>query len=158
MAGQDHFVVDSKLLWNKIMVRLTKSRSTLRHSELALLASIDNEQLSAGLGIGTVGFRVIRNLIAHSRFKDKNTTVVQFCMKLAFKAQQNMPFRAPVIGQIARRVLNNTNPNIIKTLCSPVGNPRFPRCSVGSICDQSVVPNGMFFMSILLPLFFNVIG
>ncbi|GLY60899.1 hypothetical protein Pcaca05_17560 [Pectobacterium carotovorum subsp. carotovorum] len=40
------------------------------------LASIHHKQLRARLGVGAMGFCVIRNLIAHSRFEDKNTAII----------------------------------------------------------------------------------
>ena len=49
-----------------------------------------------------MGFSVIGNLITDARCEDKLTTVLQLGDQLAFQAQYNVSFVAPMIGQITR--------------------------------------------------------
>lgn len=70
-------------------------------------------------------FRVIRDLIAHSRFQCEFSTVFEFGDEFALNAQQDVTFDAPVIGKIPRRVLDHAHPDIAKVPGTPVSQSGF---------------------------------
>ena len=70
-------------------------------------------------------FRVIRDLVAHSRFQREFSAVFKFSDEFALDAQQDMAFDAPVIGEIPRRVLDHAHPDIAKVPGTPVSQPGF---------------------------------
>jgi hypothetical protein len=87
--------------------------------------------------------RAIRDLIAHARRECEHAAVSQCGAEFAFETQQYMPFLAPVIGEITRRVLDHPHAEFAEPLGAPA-------CSVRAIADQSVVPKGM--LSIFMPM------
>ena len=52
-------------------------------------------------------FGIVRNLVAHARSERECSAVLQLRVKLAFNAQEHVALHAPVIGDIARRVLDH---------------------------------------------------
>jgi hypothetical protein len=52
---------------------------------------------------------VVGDLIAHAGPEAKRAAISQFGVQLAFEAQEDMPFHAPVIGQVSRGVLNHAH-------------------------------------------------
>src|SRR6187431_1736175 len=68
-----------------------------------------------------MGFGVIRYLVAHAGLQDKSSTVFELGMKLAFSAQDDVPFDAPVIREIARRVFDHAYADDSEMLRAPVG-------------------------------------
>lgn len=62
---------------------------------------------------------VVGNLIARAGSQREPSAVREFRLQLAFQAEQNVPFRAPVIGPIARGVFHHANTNLTELLRSP---------------------------------------
>lgn len=70
-------------------------------------------------------FRVIRDLVAHSRCQCEFSAVFEFSDEFALDAQQDVAFDAPVIGEITRRVLDHAHPDIAKMPGTPVSQAGF---------------------------------
>ena len=67
---------------------------------------------------------IVSDLITHPWLERKNATVLELGYKLPLDAKQDMTFFTPVVGQIARRILNQAHPDIAEILRSSV------RCAV----------------------------
>lgn len=65
---------------------------------------------------------VVSHLIAHARSEGYRAAILQLRMQLAFQAQQDVALLAPVISQIAWRVLHHPYPNIVELARAPVGH------------------------------------
>jgi len=50
----------------------------------------------------------------------------EFGVEFAVDAQQDVPFVAPVIGQVVARIFDHPHPDIPEQLCAPIGQPRLP--------------------------------
>ncbi len=85
-------------------------------------SSVDDEQPRTHLGAGTVRLSVIGNLIAHARPQREAATIFELRVQRAFDTQKNVPFRAPVIRRVTRRVLDHSNSNAAKMLRTPDRN------------------------------------
>src|SRR5512144_2702453 len=73
--------------------------------------SIDDEELCSALRIGTVRFCIVCHLVAHAGFQRERSSVLELGVKLAFRAKEYVALDAPVISEVARRVLNHTHAN-----------------------------------------------
>ena len=62
---------------------------------------------------------LVGDLITHASGKGELPAIGQFRVELAFKAEQNVAFRAPMVGEVARRVFQDTDPNITKLTGAP---------------------------------------
>ena len=87
--------------------------------------SVDYEQLGPNFCIGAMRFRVVRNLIAHARLQRELAAVFEFSVQFALGTQEDVALDTPVIGQIARRVLNHANADVPEVLGAPVGQSAF---------------------------------
>ena len=54
-------------------------------------------------------FGIIAHLISHSGTECEYTTILKFGLHFTFQTQNDMPFAAPVIGQVTCRVLDLAN-------------------------------------------------
>lgn len=52
---------------------------------------------------------IVGDLIAHSCRHCESATVLQLCFQLSIKHEKNVPFAAPVIGEVAGAVLNQAH-------------------------------------------------
>ena len=68
---------------------------------------------------------VVCYLIACSRGERKGTPVLEFGIEFSVQAKKNVPFSTPMIRQIARTVLNHTNPDIPEISSLPISNTVF---------------------------------
>src|SRR6185312_15545196 len=68
---------------------------------------IDDEQRGADLGVRAMWLRVVGYLIAHPRAQRKDAAVSQLGVELALRAKKDVTLDAPVISEIARRVLHH---------------------------------------------------
>ena len=71
-------------------------------------------------------FCVIGDLVTHPGLEHKGPSIRQLGMQLAFEAEQNMSFDAPVIGQITRRVLDHAYTNLATAGGAPVSHTALP--------------------------------
>ena len=63
--------------------------------------------------------RIICDLVRHARHERERAAILEFRLKLARNAQENVTLDAPMIGEIARRVLDHANTNGAKLLGTP---------------------------------------
>jgi hypothetical protein len=68
-----------------------------------------------------VGFRIVRDLVAHAWFEREPATVFQFSVELALDAKEYVAFDTPMIRPIARRVFNHANAHAAEVLSAPIG-------------------------------------
>ena len=66
------------------------------------------------MGLGIVG-----NLVAHARPQRDGAAILELGFQLTLGAQQNVAFQAPVVSEIARRVLHHADPDVAKLLSPP---------------------------------------
>ena len=66
-------------------------------------------------------FGLVSHLITHPGFEDKGAAVGQFGMEFTLDAQQDMPLDAPMIGDLARRIIDHAHPEIAKLAGTPQG-------------------------------------
>src|SRR5277367_776512 len=81
--------------------------------------SVHYEQLGAASRRGTMGRVAVAYLIAHPWLQGVSAPVSQFCLKFAFQAKHNVPLRAPMVGQVPRRVFHNPDSNVAANLGAP---------------------------------------
>lgn len=66
---------------------------------------------------------VVTDLVAHAWRQRESTAILQLGVQLPIKAQQNVAFATPMISEVARAVLDHSNPYRAEEACAPV------RCS-----------------------------
>ena|ERR1017187_4229131 len=96
-----------------------------------LLASIHDEQFGAVGRITAVGFATVADLITHSRTKNLHAAVFQLGVQLTLQTQKHVALFAPVIRQVARRVIDNSDANISELPCTPIRYTLF-----SCMCDR----------------------
>ena len=67
-----------------------------------------------------MGFRIVGDLITHARHERKAPPVLQIGMELTFDAQENVTLHAPMVGEVARLVLDHAHADASEVLGSPV--------------------------------------
>jgi hypothetical protein len=72
-----------------------------------------------------VGFGAIRDLIAHAGCELKATAVQELGLERACETEENVSFLAPVIGTVARRILDQSNANRTEFPSAPLGSASF---------------------------------
>ena len=96
--------------------------------------------------------RAVGDLVAHAWNQREMATVLQFRAEHARNAKENVSFDAPMIRVIPRRVLDHSNADGPELLSSPIGKTPLTLVSVRSTFDQSVTPNGMPDICMLIDL------
>lgn len=102
--------------------------------------SIHNEQLGPVRGEAAVGLHAVAHLVTHSRMKNLHAAVLQLCVKFALQAKEHVTLFAPVIRQVAWRVVHESDANIAELSGAPVRYTvcsfmlcRYYGCPVGSL-------------------------
>ena len=72
-----------------------------------------------------MGFRVVRDLVAHTRLQREDAAVLEFRVQLAVDTQDDVTLAAPMIREITGRVLNHANADVPEVPGAPVGRSRF---------------------------------
>ena len=72
-----------------------------------------------------MGFGPIRDLIAHAGPELKATAIVELGLESASETEENVPFLAPMVGAVARRVLNHPDANRTEFAGTPAGSAGF---------------------------------
>src|SRR5712691_4770395 len=84
-------------------------RSAVRRGSVI---SVDDEELRA-LGRGrAVRVRAVRDLVARPGREREGPAVLQLGRELAFDAQDDVPLLAPVVREVARRVLHHPHADL----------------------------------------------
>ena len=52
---------------------------------------------------------IVGHLVTHAGFEHEAASVGEFGVQLSFDAEQDVPLRAPVIGEVAGRILDHAN-------------------------------------------------
>ncbi len=84
--------------------------------------SIDDEKLGPKLCVGAVRFCVVRNLITHARLERERAPILKRSVKLTFGAQEYVTLDAPVIREVAGRVLDHANTDFCISIYCVVAN------------------------------------
>src|SRR5690349_19943030 len=82
--------------------------------------SIHDEQPGACLRARAMRLGVVRDLVAHAGLERERAPIFQLGMQLAFGAQQVMTLLAPVIGEVAGRVLDHAHTDVAELPRAPV--------------------------------------
>jgi hypothetical protein len=65
---------------------------------------------------------IVGDLIAHAWFENELPTVLELGVQLALETQENVPFHAPVVSQVTRRILDHADADAAEVLGTPVGD------------------------------------
>src|SRR5580765_3619454 len=87
--------------------------------------SIDDEELRTGHRRRPVRLCVVGDLVAHAGAEDEFATVGELDVQLAVHAEKDVPLRAPVIGAISGRVLDDPDANAAELPRAPESLPGF---------------------------------
>ena len=71
--------------------------------------------------------RVIGDLVAHAGLEHDDPAVLELRVDLAFEAQHDVPLRAPVVGDVAGRVLDHADADLAELLRAPEGDADWRR-------------------------------
>jgi hypothetical protein len=69
----------------------------------------------------------IPNLITHARREHHDTSISQLGVEDSFQAEQNVPLLAPVVGEVARGVIDHANADRAQLARAPRGGTRRTR-------------------------------
>src|SRR4029453_6105351 len=83
--------------------------------------SVHDEEFGAVFGARTMGGCAVGDLVALALRQDHGAAVGQLGVQFAIQHQQHMAFLAPVVGQIARRVLDDAHTDVVEIARAPVG-------------------------------------
>src|SRR5258708_22651869 len=76
-----------------------------------------------------MGLGVVADLVAHPRRQDELAAVFESGFQLAFHAEKNVSFFAPMVGKVAGRIVDHTHPNLIILFTekprAPIGHAGF---------------------------------
>src|SRR5829696_7535367 len=108
--------------------RFRETRSTGAIARLAassaLLRSVNDEQLRAGLGRRSVGcVSKVRHLIARAGRQLEPASILQLGIEFAFQDVEDVASVAPVISEVAGRVFHHPDPHITNVERSPKSAP-----------------------------------
>src|SRR6185503_4539338 len=73
------------------------------------------------LGLRAMAEGVVGDLVALARLQHHVAPVGQLGMQLALEHQQDMALLAPVVGEVARRVLDHAHADVVEGARAPVG-------------------------------------
>src|SRR5262245_4855777 len=82
--------------------------------------SVHDEEFGAACGARTMGEIAVGDLVALALLQDHGPAIGQLGVQLAVEHQQHMALLAPVVGQIARRVLDDAHPDVVEIARAPV--------------------------------------
>jgi len=80
---------------------------------------IDDEEACSGRRSGSVRLVAIAYLIAGSGSQGEGSAVGKFGDQLAFETQKNVSFLAPMVGEIAGRILHHADADVAEGLRAP---------------------------------------
>src|SRR5882757_5649416 len=88
-------------------------------SSVSSITSVHNEQPRALVGVRAMLAVVVSHLIAHAGRKLERAPVLQVRNEFAIDAENDVAFGAPVIGDIARRIVDQPHPDIAELPGAP---------------------------------------
>src|SRR5882724_9599172 len=76
-----------------------------------------------------MGLGVVADLVAHAGREDEFAAVFEGRFQLALHAEKNMSFLAPMVGEIAGRIVDHADPDwvllVAEKPCAPIGHAGF---------------------------------
>src|SRR5215213_7491913 len=84
---------------------------------------VDDEQPGAVGGPRSVRLLAVAHLVAHPRLEDDDAAVLQLGVDLALEAEHDVSLLAPMIGDVAGRVLDHPDADFAELLRPPEGDP-----------------------------------
>jgi len=78
-----------------------------------------------------VGLHAVADLVTHSRTKNLHAAILQLSVKFTLQTQEDVTLFAPVVCQVARRVVNDSYSNVTELPRAPMRYTRFP-----IVCDR----------------------
>src|SRR4051812_24811678 len=93
----------------------TPSSGESRHARL-----VDDEQSRAELCRRAMRLGIVCHLVTHAWPQHELAAVLELGVQLAFDAKQDVALTAPMIRQVARRVLDHSHPNAAELPRAPV--------------------------------------
>src|SRR5262249_45039657 len=85
-------------------------------------ASIHNEQARTLVGARAMRLGAIGDLVAHARCERERAPVGKIGAEFAIYAEQDVPFLTPMIGDVARRILDKPQANVAELPGPPSRN------------------------------------
>src|SRR6185503_9666300 len=98
------------------------SSSTMKNFMGAVIL-VDDEEPGPDFRAGAVRFRVVRNLVARARLEGEPAAVRKLGVQLAFGAKQDVALDAPVVRNVAGRILDHAHANAAEVARAPVRDP-----------------------------------
>src|SRR5829696_6732505 len=87
-----------------------------------MMTLVDDEEAGAVRGPRSVRFLAVRDLVAHPGLEDDDAAVLQLGVDLALEAEHDVSLLAPVIGDVAGRVLDHPDADFAELLRPPEGD------------------------------------
>src|SRR5882757_2217055 len=81
--------------------------------------SVHDEEFGAHGRLGAMGEVAVGHLVALAGLQHHRAPVGQLGVQLAFQHQQDMALLAPMVGEVARRVLDDAHADIVEILGAP---------------------------------------
>src|SRR3954464_4200143 len=88
-------------------------------SSVSSMVSVHNKEPCALVGVRAVRAVFVGHLIAHAGLQRERAAVVQVSDQLAIDAEDDVTLAAPVIGHIARRIIDEPHPDVAELLGAP---------------------------------------
>src|SRR5262245_41367598 len=117
--------------WSSASTSRPLLRTRLRHigspmvptpmNPILFVMSVHDEEFGAAFGARAMGEIAVGHLIALAGLQHHGAAVGQLGVKLAFQHQEHVALLAPVVGEIARRVLDHAHADIVEIARAPVG-------------------------------------
>src|SRR5687768_13731619 len=70
-----------------------------------------------------MGLGIVRDLVAHAGPQRERAPILELRAQLALDAQEDVPLHAPMVREIARRVLHHAHTDPAELPRAPVGDP-----------------------------------
>ncbi len=93
--------------------------------------SVHHKQRGALVRVRAVRWIAVADLITLVGTQREAAAILELDFERAREAEEHMPFGAPVVGTVSRRVLENTHSNIAEILSAPEGESGFPGMATG---------------------------
>src|SRR5262249_17248110 len=86
-------------------------------------SSVDDEQLGALLGLRAVRLAAVGHLIAQAGSEDEDPAIGKLGREPTAQAEEDVPLAAPVVGLVARRVLDLAHADRAELASAPEREP-----------------------------------
>ena len=97
----------------------------------------------APFAVRAVRLFAVGDLVAHAGLEHDDTAVLELGTDLALEAQHDVPLLAPVIGDVAGRVVDHADAYLAELTRAPQGEADDTGMFARGTSDQSVASNGI---------------